>query len=134
MAGVAVIGGLAFIAYEELRRARSNDFPFRWEPLFVHGILLIVIGAAVAVMLRLAVTSGVAGRIVAAFLIGSPSLVLALAPYLVGALEVGFVPGRLVGDGFHQLGMAGMGVALAVLFLPAPRLRPPAVEATQPDE
>jgi hypothetical protein len=56
-------------------------------------------------------------------------LVLSVAPYLVGALELGFVPGRLVGDGFHQLGMAGIGVAIGLLFLPGVAVRRPSANS-----
>lgn len=113
----AVVAGGALLLYEQLRRARSNDFPFLFEPLFLHGLLLVLIGVIAVVMIFVAVTGGRRDSLLAALLIGAPSILLAVAPYLIVVLELTFVPDRLVGDGFHQLGMLGIGAALAILVL-----------------
>ncbi|HEU4916671.1 MAG TPA: hypothetical protein VFV13_08925 [Acidimicrobiia bacterium] len=113
----AVVAGGALLLYEQLRRARSNDFPFLFEPLFLHGLLLVLIGVIAVLMVYVAVTGGRGTSILAALLIGGPSILLAVAPYLIVVREWDFVPDRLVGDGFHQIGMLGIGAALAILAL-----------------
>lgn len=113
----AVVAGGALLFYEQLRRERSNEFPFLFEPLFLHGLLLVLIGAIAVLMIYIAATGGRSTSLLAALLIGAPSILLAVAPYLVVVLEWEFVPDRLIGDGFHQLGMLGIGAALAILVL-----------------
>jgi hypothetical protein len=113
----ALAAGASFVGYEELRRAREKDFPFLWEPLFLHSLLLVATVVIIAVMIRTAL-QGTRGHILlASVLIGGPSLVLAFAPYIVSVLEWAFFPDRLVGDGFHQLGVAGFGLAVGLLLI-----------------
>jgi len=112
-----IVSGAAFLLYEELRRGRSNDFPFQFEPLFLHGLLLLLIGVIGVAMISVALTGGRGMAVLASLLIGVPSVALAVAPYLIVILEWDFVPDRLVGDGFHQVGMLGIGAALALLVL-----------------
>jgi hypothetical protein len=112
-----IIVGAAFLFYEELRRARSNDFPFQFEPLFLHGLLLLLIGVVAVIMISVALTGGRGTTVLASLLIGVPSAALAVAPYLIVVQGWDFVPDRLVGDGFHQVGMLGLGAALALLVV-----------------
>ena len=113
----AVVAGGALLFYEQLRRERTNEFPFLFEPLFLHGLLLVLIGAIAVLMIYIAATGGRSTALLAALLIGAPSTLLAVAPYLIVVREWEFVPDRLIGDGFHQLGMLGIGAALAILVL-----------------
>lgn len=114
--GTAVVGGLFFV-YEQLRRARRGDFPFLFEPLFLHGLLLIAIGVIAVMLVKVALGGGRATAVIASLLVGLPSLALAAAPYLIGGLELNVVPDRLLGDGFHQMGMLGIGAALGILVI-----------------
>ena len=115
--GGTALSGLLLGLYEELRRARRGDFPFLFEPLFLHGLLLVAIGIIGAIMVKVGTTGGRGIGVLASILIGVPSAVLALAPYLIAVLDWGFVPARLVGDGLHQIGVLGVGAALAVIVL-----------------
>jgi hypothetical protein len=116
IAGTAV-SGVLLLVYEQLRRARRNDFPFLFEPLFLHGLLLVAIGVVAVILVKMALGRSRVIGILAALLIGIPSIALAGAPYLISVLEWSFVPERLLSDGFHQMGMLGTGSALALLVL-----------------
>jgi RsiW-degrading membrane proteinase PrsW (M82 family) len=120
-----VVGAL-FLVYEALRRSRRNDFPFQFEPLFLHGILLVVVGLVAVFMIKVAWGGGRVTSVVAALLLGAPSAVLAFASYSIVVLDWSFVPERLAGEGFHQMGMVGLGAALAVLIGGWNRLGPAA--------
>lgn len=113
--GTAAAGAL-FVVYEALRRARRNDFPFQFEPLFLHGLLLVVIGLIGVAMIKIAWDGGRLTTVLGALLIAGPSALLAVAPYTIVVLDWSFVPERLVGEGFHQIGMVGIGAAVAVLI------------------
>ena len=116
LVGSTALLGVLFYVYEGLRRARRNDFPFQFEPLFLHGLLLVLIGFIAVFMVKIAWAGGRTTSIVAALLIGVPSAVLTFASYSIVVLGWSFVPERLAGEGFHQMGMLGMGAALAVLI------------------
>jgi hypothetical protein len=67
-------------------------------------------------MIKIAWDGGRLTSVIAAALIAGPSFLLAFAPYAIVVLEWSFVPERLVGEGFHQIGMVGIGTSLAVLI------------------
>ena len=115
--GAAALAGFFFLFYEQLRRSHRDDFPFLWEPLFLHGLLLIGIGALAMLSIKIALEGGRGTTILAAVLIGVPSAALAFASYAITVLDLSFVPDRLVGEGFHEMGMLGLGVALVLLIL-----------------
>jgi hypothetical protein len=124
--GATAVVGALFLVYEALRRSRRNDFPFQFEPLFLHGILLVVVGLVAVFMIKVAWGGGRVTSVVAALLLGAPSAVLAFASYSIVVLDWSFVPERLAGEGFHQMGMVGLGAALAVLIGGWNRLGPAA--------
>ncbi len=121
VAWLVTVGALAM--YWEARRARRNDFPFQWGPLFAHGLLLVALGAALAVLVVLAVRGGWLFVWLAAIGIGGPGLLLTVAPYvagglpsMAGGLELDWFPQRwLVANGYHELGMTVIGLALGLL-------------------
>jgi hypothetical protein len=116
LVGGTAAAGVLFVVYESLRRTRRDDFPFQFEPLFLHGLLLVAIGLIGVAMIKIAWDGGRLTSVIAAALIAGPSFLLAFAPYAIVVLEWSFVPERLVGEGFHQIGMVGIGTSLAVLI------------------
>ncbi|MGH2547364.1 MAG: hypothetical protein ACRDXD_00515 [Acidimicrobiia bacterium] len=114
MAVSIVLAAGIFLVYEELRRARRKDFPFQWDALFLHGLLVLAIGILVALFIRMAISGGPAWVAWASVVLAVPSVLLAVAPYVTEVFGVPWFPERLVGEGFHQLGMAGLGLAIGL--------------------
>lgn len=127
--GLGLVAGALFFAYEELRRARENDFPFLFEPLFLHGLLLLALAVVVVLMIKFALEGNALTAWLVVLVLAAPSAVLAVAPFIIARLGWDFFPDRLVGDGFHQLGMAGVGLALGVILARLRRDRSEAVSS-----
>lgn len=117
-----IVGGTAIayvvvLWYLNLRGTHRKDFPFLWGSLFINGLLLIVAGALLAVVVVVAARGAQKSQLLAAVVIGLPSLGLAFADYGLSELELDFIPGRFVQDSGHQIGMIGIGIAAALLLV-----------------
>ena len=124
--GLTIIVFIVVTVYLQLRREHSKDFPFLWGSLFLNGLLLIVAGILLVFIVVLAVRGSQRTTLIASGVLGLPSLALALADY--GFTELGLddlIPGRLIQEPGHEIGMLGLGMAagLLVVALLPPRTR-----------
>ena len=115
--GGAAVAYLIVLWYLNLRGTHRKDFPFLWGSLFLNGLLLIVAGVVLTLVVVVAARGAQQSQLLAALVIGLPGLGLAFADYGLSELELDFIPGRFVQDSGHQIGMIGIGIAVALLLL-----------------
>jgi len=106
----------AFVTwYLQLRRGHSKDFPFRWGSLFLNGLLLLAVGMLLVFIVVLAVQGSRRTQFIAVIVLGLPSAFMALADYAFTELDLDFIPGRLIREPGHEIGMIGLGAAVGLL-------------------